>query len=225
MNSTTGFPAPQKPEKKSAWKVGGATILAFVALLYAIELVDQLFGHRLDANGIRPMEADGLWGIVFAPLLHANWAHLMANTVPALVLGFLMTLAGMGRFIYATAIIWILGGLGTWLIGNLGACGGMATNHIGASGLIFGWLAFLMIFGWFTRNAWEIVIGVVVLIFYGGILWGAIPELDRCNGVSWQGHLCGAVAGILAAYLLSGPERRARQQRRLQRSQPPYLTS
>lgn len=66
MSSTTGFPAPQKPEKKSAWKVGGATILAFVALLYAIELVDQLFGHRLDANGIRPMEADGLWGIVFA---------------------------------------------------------------------------------------------------------------------------------------------------------------
>lgn len=111
----------------------------------------------------------------------------MANTVPALVLGFLMTLAGMGRFIYATAIIWILGGLGTWLIGNLGACGGLATNHIGASGLIFGWLAFLMIFGWFTRNAWEIVVGVVVLIFYGGILWGAIPELDRCNGVSWQG--------------------------------------
>ncbi|MBL3753123.1 rhomboid family intramembrane serine protease, partial [Mycobacteroides abscessus] len=80
-----------------------------------------LSNHRLDDNGIRPLETDGLLGILFAPLLHSNWDHLIANTVPALVLGFLMTLAGMSRFIFATAIVWILGGLGTWLIGNVGA--------------------------------------------------------------------------------------------------------
>ena len=114
------FRRSSQPEKRPAWKVGGATILTFVALLYVIELVDQLSGNRLDRNGIRPLETDGLWGIVFAPLLHANWAHLLANTVPALVLGFLVTLAGMSRFVWATAIIWILGGFGTWLIGNIG---------------------------------------------------------------------------------------------------------
>ena len=174
------------------------------------EIVDQLSGHRLDRNGIRPLESDGLWGIVFSPLLHADWRHLVANTVPALVLGFLVTLAGMSRFVWATAIIWIVGGFGTWLIGGLGSCA-LPTNHIGASGLIFGWLAFLLVFGWLTRHIWQIVASVVVGFAYGGILLGALPVLDRCGGVSWQGHLCGALAGVLAAYWLSSPEREARQ--------------
>jgi membrane associated rhomboid family serine protease len=219
MTGTPGVPARSPAGKAPAWKVGGATILTFVALLYLVELVDQLSGNRLDRNGIRPLETDGLWGVVFAPLLHADWAHLLANTVPALVLGFLVTLTGMSRFVWATAVIWILGGLGTWLIGNIGPCP-YETNHIGASGLIFGWLAFLLIFGWLTRHAWQIVTGIVVLFLYGGVLLGAVPVLDRCGGVSWQGHLCGALAGVAAAYWLSAPERRARERRKLGRTPP-----
>jgi membrane associated rhomboid family serine protease len=121
-----------------------------------------------------------------------------------------MTLIGMARFVYATAIVWILGGLGTWLIGNIGSP--YETNHIGASGLIFGWLTFLIVFGFFTRHAWQIVVGVVVLFIYGGVLLGALPGTF---GVSWQGHLCGGIAGVIAAYLLSGPERKARAKRKL----------
>lgn len=212
MTGPMGYPstpAPQ-PNKRPAWVIGGVTVVSFVVLLYVIELFDSLSGHRLDSNGIRPLETDGLTGIIFAPLLHSNWQHLLANTGPALVLGFLMTLAGLSRFIYATAIVWIVGGFGTWLIGNTGAQG-YETNHIGASGLIFGWLAFLLVFGLFTRNTWEIVIGVIVLFVYGSILLGVLPGTF---GVSWQGHLCGALAGVLAAYVLSGPERKARQLRR-----------
>ena len=93
-------------------------------------------------------------------------------------------------------------------------------NHIGASGLIFGWLAFLIVFGFFTRKAWQIAVGVVVLFIYGGVLLGVLPGTP---GVSWQGHLCGAVAGIVAAYVLSGPERKARQRRRTTLANP-YLT-
>lgn len=192
--------------------VGGATVISFVVLLYVIELWDQLSGHTLDRNGIRPLETDGLKGIIFAPLLHADWQHLVANTAPALVLGFLVSLAGMSRFVWATAIIWILGGVGTWLIGDLGSA--YETNHIGASGLIFGWLTFLLVFGFFVRSAVQITIGIVVLFVYGGILWGVLPGTF---GVSWQGHLCGAVAGVIAAYLLSKPEREARQNKRLTR--------
>jgi membrane associated rhomboid family serine protease len=203
---------PATPEKKRpTWMVGGATIVSFVALLYIVEIWDNLSGHRLEDNGIRPLETDGLSGIIFAPLLHANWGHLIANTGPALVLGFLVTLAGMSRFIYATAIVWILGGFGTWLIGNVGAPAGVETNHIGASGLIFGWLTFLIVFGFFTRKVWQIVVGVVVLFIYGGVLFGALPGTF---GVSWQGHLCGGIAGVIAAYLLSGPERNAREKRK-----------
>jgi membrane associated rhomboid family serine protease len=208
----TRTPATQT-KKRPRWMVGGATILTFVALLYLVELVDQLSRHSLDVNGIRPLETDGLWGIIFAPVLHANWQHLAANTIPLLVLGFLMTLAGLSRFVWATAIVWILGGFGTWLIGNWGSnCG--PTDHIGASGLIFGWLAFLLVFGIFVRRFWDIFIGLVVLFVYGGILLGAMPVLGTCGGVSWQGHLCGAIAGVVAAYLLSAPERKARARRR-----------
>jgi membrane associated rhomboid family serine protease len=217
---------PTGPKKRPAWMVGGLTIVSFVVLLYLIEVWDSLTNHRLDTNGIRPLETDGLWGILFAPLLHQNWEHLIANTGPALVLGFLMTLAGLSRFVYATAIVWILGGFGTWLIGNVGAhCPYVGisceTNHIGASGLIFGWLAFLIVFGFFTRKAWQIIVGVVVLLVYGSILLGVLPGT---LGVSWQGHLCGAIAGVIAAYLLSGPERKARERRRSGATSP-YLTS
>src|SRR5579875_1818722 len=213
VSGPTRYPAARQTQKRSRWEVGGVTIISFVALLYVAELVDELDGHALDRNGIRPQKTDGLWGIVFAPLLHANWAHLAANTGPALVLGFLVTLAGLSRFVWATAIVWILGGLGTWLIGDFGSpCG--PTDHIGASGLIFGWLTFLLVFGFFTRSGWQIAIGIIVLFIYGGVLWGAVPVLNVCGGVSWQGHLCGGIAGILAAYLLSKPERRARELRR-----------
>jgi membrane associated rhomboid family serine protease len=215
-------PATQ-PKGQPRWVVGGATILTFTALLYLVELIDQLTRHSLDENGIRPLEADGLWGIVFAPVLHANWAHLMANTIPLLVLGFLMTLAGLSRFVWATAIVWILGGFGTWLIGNIGSdCG--PTDHIGASGLIFGWLAFLLVFGIFVRRFIDIAIGLVVLFAYGGVLLGAMPVLGQCGGVSWQGHLCGAIAGVVAAYWLSAPERKARAQRKAGTSSPRLKT-
>lgn len=175
---------------------------------------DTVFALATGAVAVPPEAGvPGLWGVIFAPLLHANWHHLMANTIPLLVLGFLMTLAGLSRFVWATAIIWILGGLGTWLIGNVGSsCG--PTDHIGASGLIFGWLAFLLVFGLFVRKGWDIVIGLVVLFVYGGILLGAMPVLGQCGGVSWQGHLSGAVAGVVAAYLLSAPERKARALKR-----------
>jgi len=211
----TGHPrAPAtQPEKRPRWVVGATTILTFVALLYLVELIDQLTGGKLDNNGIRPLKTDGLWGIIFAPVLHANWAHLMANTIPLLVLGFLMTLAGLARFAWATVIIWVLGGLGTWLIGNVGSsCG--PTDHIGASGLIFGYLAFMLVFGLFVRRIWNIVIGLVVFFAYGGVLLGAMPVLHQCGGVSWQGHLCGALAGVVAAYMLSAPERKARERKK-----------
>jgi membrane associated rhomboid family serine protease len=224
MNQPLGYPVTPEPKKRPAWMIGGVTIVTFVALLYIIEVWDSLSNHSLDRHGIRPLETDGLTGIIFAPLLHSNWQHLIANTGPALVLGFLMTLAGMSRFVWATAIIWIVGGLGTWLIGNIGThCPYVGvrceTNHIGASGLIFGWLAFLIVFGFFTRKVWEIVVGVIVLFVYGGILLGVLPGTF---GVSWQGHLCGAIAGVLAAYWLSGPERKARE--RTKAGQLPGLT-
>lgn len=180
------------PSTTSAWVRAAAVIGIFVALLYAIELVDTGMDNSLDQEGVRPRDADGLLGIVFAPLLHGGWGHLAANTVPLLVLGFLILLSGVGHWLEVTAIVWVVGGLGTWLVAP------EHTVHIGASVLVFGWLVHLILRGLFTRRGGQIVLGLVVLFLYGGALWGVLPSQP---GISWQGHLFGAIGGALAAWL------------------------
>lgn len=193
---------PPRPRRAglsaTAAMVGSVT---FVGILWVVEGLDTLLGNRLDAEGIEPMDPDGLSGILFAPLLHAGWGHLVANSVPLLVLGFLLLLSGIRRWLLVTAVVWVVAGLGTWLTGGPG------TVHIGASGLVFGWLVYLIARGFFSRRPGQIALGLLVLVVYGGLLWGALPGQA---GVSWQGHLFGAVGGGLAAYwFASGDRRRA----------------
>lgn len=173
--------------------VAAQAIALFVGLLYAVELVDTTLGGRLDRAGIRPRETEGLDGILFGPVLHAGWGHLLANTVPLLVLGFLILLAGVGRWLAVTALVWVVGGAGVWLTG------GEQTLHLGASILAFGWLVYLLLRGLFSRSASHIAVGVVLLFLYGSLLWGVLPGQP---GVSWQGHLFGALGGAVAAWWL-----------------------
>jgi membrane associated rhomboid family serine protease len=167
---------------------------SYVVLLYVVEVLDTILSGRLDDNGVRPRSVDGLDGIVFSPLLHGGWAHLIGNTVPLLVLGFLLGLSGVRTWLQVTAIVWVVGGLGVWLLGAAG------TNHIGASGVVFGWLSYLIVRGVFNRSLTQIALGVVVFAVYGGVLWGVLPGRP---GVSWEAHLFGALSGALAAWLLA----------------------
>jgi len=184
-------PAPQRPTREPRVALAVQVIVAFVALLYGIELLDSLVGHRLDGFGVRPRQEDGLDGIAFAPLLHLGWGHLMANTLPLLVFGFLILLAGVTRWLAVTAVVWVVGGVGTWLTGQPGSV------HIGASVLAFGWLVYLLLRGVFSRRVGQVLLGLVLLLVYGGLLFGVLPGQP---GVSWQGHLFGAVGGGLAAW-------------------------
>ena len=177
-----------------AWQQAAAATLLFTALLWAIEIVDTAMDHRLDQYGVQPRSDEGLLGILFAPLLHGGWTHLEGNTGPVLILGFLTLATGLLRGLAATAIIWVVGGVGVWLVA------GSNSNHIGASGLIFGWIVYLAIRGIANGVLWEIALGIIVLVLYGGALWGVLPGQP---GVSWQGHLFGAVGGALAALLLT----------------------
>lgn len=175
----------------------------FVGLLYVVELTDTILDNRLDAAGVRPREAEGLDGIAFAPLLHSGWDHLFANTVPLLIFGFLILLAGVARWFAVTAVVWLVGGVGVWLTGAA------QTVHLGASVLAFGWLVYLLLRGVFSRSVGQILVGVVLLFLYGGVLWGVLPGQP---GVSWQGHLFGALGGAWAAWWLGRRDReRARQ--------------
>jgi membrane associated rhomboid family serine protease len=176
-------------------------MLVFTGVLYIAEFADQLTALRLDDDGIVPRTLDGLDGILWAPLLHAGWPHLLANTVPFLVFGFLAMAGGFRQFVVVTAMIWLLGGLGVWLIGPAN------TSTIGASGLIFGWLVFLLARGFFARSGRQILLAVALFVIWGGILFGILPGQA---GISWQAHLFGAVAGLLAARLVAGADRRSR---------------
>ena len=165
---------------------------AMVALMWAVEIVDAA-GANLDANGIHPRDVGTLPDIAFAPFLHAGWGHLIGNTVPFLLLGGAIALSGLVRTAAVTAIVVVVAGLGTWLIGPAD------TNHIGASGVVFGFAAYLIARGAFSRKPLHLVAGLAVIAVYGAtLLFSLVPH----PGISWQGHLFGAVGGIVAARML-----------------------
>jgi len=200
-----GVSLPTSHAPRSRPLLAAQVIVAFVALLYAVELVDTLMGHRLDEGGVRPREVDGLDGILFAPLLHYGWGHLVANTLPLLVFGFLILLAGVARWAAVTAVVWVVGGVGTWFAGQ------PHSIHLGASVLAFGWLVYLLLRGVFARDAAQVALGVILLLVYGGLLYGVLPGQP---GISWQGHLFGAIGGALAAYWFGVRDRERRALRR-----------
>jgi membrane associated rhomboid family serine protease len=169
-------------------------LVTLVGLMWGLEILDTfVFRHGLDTLGILPRQPIGLRGIVFAPFLHGNFAHLMANTIPFLVLGWLIMADSVANFVTVSIICMLGGGLGTWLFGA-------TALHIGASGIIFGYLGFLLARYYFNRRMSSGIIALFVGLTYGSVLWGVFPSLP---GISWEGHLFGFLSGILAAKLTS----------------------
>jgi membrane associated rhomboid family serine protease len=158
--------------------------------LYAIFLLDVALGWHLARFGIQPRRLPGLVGIVFSPLLHANLAHLVANTIPLFVL---LVLLFSDRFydpFRTLALIWLVSGLGTWLIGR------SHSVHIGASSVIFGLVVYLITAGIRMQSWRAAIVAVAVFVVFGGMLLGVLP---RTGPISWEGHLCGALTGFWAA--------------------------
>ncbi|MEJ8278623.1 rhomboid family intramembrane serine protease [Pseudonocardia spirodelae] len=172
-------------------------MLLFTAALWAIETLDQASGGMIDAAGaIYPRDTGGLAGILTAPLLHGDFVHLAANSVPFLVFGFLAMSGGPVQWFAVTATIWLVSGLGVWLTSP--------SPVLGASGIVFGWFLFLLTRGFYARNGRQILLAVVLFLFYGSLLWGVLPTDPR---VSWQGHLFGAIGGVVAAYWVAKADR------------------
>ena len=166
----------------------------FVALIWVVELVDWfILNGALDAYGVRPRTVEGLRGIFFMPFLHRGFGHLLANTIPIIILGWLVMIRRTADIFLVAALTILVSGLGVWLFG------GSNSVHVGASGLIFGFFGFLLARAFFERSLAAIALAVVVFLLYGGIIWGVLPGQ---NGVSWQGHLFGFIGGVLAAYLM-----------------------
>lgn len=158
---------------------------------WVVEVINYTGGLNREL-GIRPHDGGALWHIFTAPFLHANLDHIMANSVPLAVLGFLTALRGFGRFLAVTLIVMIVSGLGVWFLSSPNIV------TIGASGLIFGYFGYLLARGFFERRIGDIVVGVVIAVLYGTMIFGVLPGQP---GISWQAHLFGLIGGILAARL------------------------
>jgi len=201
--------APKKGQTRKEQLIQALIILGVgVAAMWGLELIDWATGHALDrALGIRPRDPAGLVGLIGSPFMHGDVAHLTANTVPFVVLGLFVLLRGIPTFVKTTVFVALVGGLGVWLVG--------ASNsyHIGASGVVFGYFGYLLAIGIFERSFRALLVAAIVAFLYGGIIFGVLPGTP---GVSWEGHLFGALAGGGWAYLTSGRKRIAERKAKAQ---------
>lgn len=181
---------PEDMQQGIRWLAG------FICVLWGLEILDLLLRGSLDRFGIKPRQLSGLPGILLAPLLHGNLGHLATNTGPLAVLGTLILLNSLDTLLSVTLISWLVSGFGVWFLGR------PRTNHLGASGVVFGYLGFLLLRGYVVQRPAAIAIALLVGFLYGGALWGLLPLQQ---GRSWVGHAFGFLGGALAAYVLSKP--------------------
>jgi len=163
---------------------------SLVGILLLIGIV-ALAAPPLQSLGITPRTVHGLIGILFSPLLHANLGHLLANALPLFVLLTLLFIDRHYKPAATLALIWLLSGFGTWLIGRGGAV------HLGASSIIYGLVTYLIASGLLQRTWQSVFVAIVVFVLYGGVMYGILP---RHGPISWEGHLCGACAGVWVAW-------------------------
>lgn len=167
----------------------------FTLIFWSVQSLNFfVFRGALLEFGIIPHSLIGLRGILFAPFIHGSWGHLLANTPIFIVLGWLVMLQETRDFFTVTVLSMLVGGLGIWFFAPANSI------HIGASILIFGYLGFLILRGYFQRNLASISLSLLVIFLYGGAIWGILP-LDP--HVSWQGHLFGFLGGVWSAKLIA----------------------
>jgi membrane associated rhomboid family serine protease len=186
-------PSRQLSPQRQTRREGITLLVAIVALMWLVEVINTLDSNHLDSDGIYGRSVNHLWGIFTAPFIHESFAHLISNTIPFLFMGVIIALRGAARLALVTGIVILIGGLGTWLV----APSNIPT--IGASGVVFGYASYLFARGFFDRSLLEVLVGLVVGVIWGGAL---LASLVPHTGISWQGHLFGLVGGVVAAWLL-----------------------
>ncbi len=176
---------------------GQVTVLGGgLALMWIVFAITWITGGALLWLGVVPRTTLGLRGILFAPFLHGSLAHIIGNSLPFVILGWLVMLRDPRHFTTVTAVAMVGSGLMAWLVGAPGSV------HIGASGVIFGYLGFLILSGWYARSAGSILLSVLVTIMWGGLMFGMMPGQA---GISWQAHLGGFLGGFFAARMYRVP--------------------
>jgi membrane associated rhomboid family serine protease len=174
--------------------------IGIVAAIWAVWLLDFIIPGQLNSVGIRPRSIEGLFGIATAPFLHGSWGHIISNTTPLFILSLIALAWSRGLALAAMFLICLGAGAGTWLFAQSGS------NHIGASGLVYGLVGFLMVGGFFRKDPIAFIISIVVIVLYFGVALDAFLGIGDRPGVSWQGHLFGFISGVGAAWMFKEEE-------------------
>lgn len=168
--------------------------VAFVSAWWIILLLEGIMGWDLGYLGIFPLEWYGLRGVITAPFIHGDFSHLIHNSIPFLVLSTMIIYFYRSIAFRSIAMIYLLTGLAVWL-------GARSVFHIGASGVVYGLVTFILGIGIFRRNNKSVVLALVVFLFYSGMLAGVLPNQ---RGISWESHLYGALVGLFVSYFYKG---------------------
>ena len=166
--------------------------IGVVVLMWLVKIIEVFQNDKYTSWGIIPREIDGLPGILTAPFLHSDWQHLMSNSVPMLALMSMVMVFYKRVAVSSIIIITVFTGFTVWLFARGG------TSHIGASGVVYGLVAFLAWTGIFRRNLKSIILALVMLVAFGSYFHGIVPNKE---GVSWESHLFGGLVGIFTAFL------------------------
>jgi membrane associated rhomboid family serine protease len=164
---------------------------AFVALLWGIELLDRSLDLQLYRFGVFPQETGGLPGILFAPLIHGSWYHVVSNSFALLVLGTALLYGYPRAAKPVLALVYIGSGMGVWLFAR-------NSYHFGASGLTHGIMFFIFTTGILRRDKLSVALSLIVFLLYGNMVWSIFPQEPN---ISYESHFFGAVTGVLAAFL------------------------
>lgn len=193
MTSPNLRPSAPSSRLRRATSTGFGMLAVAVTLMWVIEALDRVvMDDRLQRNGIHPREVEGIDGIVWAPFLHSDWGHVASNSVPLLVMGGLVSARGRRYWARVTSAVWFGGGALVWLLGGTG-------NHLGASGVVFGYFGALVGAAWFERRVAALGGALLAIFLYSGILVGLVPR----DELSWESHLFGLLVGLLAARSLA----------------------
>jgi membrane associated rhomboid family serine protease len=183
-----------EPNKTSKHKLNISKLLTpllFPVVLWIVHLLSLLFNEDLSKLGLLPRNLVGLLGILTSPLIHADFSHLISNTIPLIILGWIIFYFHPKVSYILFIFIYLVTGLLVWIFAR-------QVYHIGASGIVYGFVSFLFFSGIFRRDNTSIALALVITFLYGGLVWGMIPGW---KGISWESHLFGAITGFVAAYL------------------------
>ena len=167
------------------------TPLIFPILIWIVHIVSLVLNVDLTRLGLIPRIPIGLLGIITAPLIHADFSHLISNTVPLIILGWIIFSFYRRVAFISFIFIYLLTGMLVWIFAR-------QVYHIGASGIVYGYVSFLFFSGIFRRDNTSITLALVITFLYGGLVWGILPGM---KGISWESHLFGGISGLIAAYM------------------------